>query len=446
MIDRSYNEMEKQRIRMKPNKALKLARTNAGWTREALADALGVSIMTIYRWERGENTPAPRLRRRVCELLHIPEQTLHWPPSPTEGRRVKDHRSPLFIDPCLPALSNPLVGQHVVLKELERSSASCRTMGITGLAGSGKTALALALTSLPMVHQGAGVFWATLGQHAQPLRHLHRWLRLLGEKDIPFSVEEAKDRLTILLRERPLLIILDDLWNAEDMLPYSFPSCHYIVTTRLPKVAHTVCDRVYCPRPLSEAQAFQLLKQLIAPTLARTHRDVLHALMQQVGNLPRALQHIGNYVRTEARSGSQRRVQEALTSLFQPEAYLHLQSAPDFCSLAASLQQSEAWLSSSTQHALDLIANALPTAPATFSEQQVANLFQTASEVHLQDLDHLVDMGLLSTIARNRYQLHPVVAAYARSRRGEEAIPSRSIRSWLRETSTLKDEQRVSNG
>ncbi|HVT97546.1 MAG TPA: hypothetical protein VHE33_08560, partial [Acidobacteriaceae bacterium] len=113
----------------------------------------------------------------------------------------------------------------------------------------------------------------------------------------------------------------------------------------------------------------------------------------------------------------------------------HLQSAPDSCSVAASLQQSERWLPLSTQHALELIANALPTAPATFSEQQVADLFQTASGVHLQDLDHLVDMGLLSTIARNRYQLHPVIAAYVRLKSEEEATTRLALHSWACEIS-----------
>lgn len=421
---------------MKPYTALQLARIDIGLTREALANELGVSTMSVYRWEHGKNSPAPYLRKRLCQILQIPERTLHCPEARKEKRHVKEWHSSLLVDPSLPAEQQSLLGQQPVLRELENAFMRFRTVGLTGLPGSGKTALAQTLTSLPAFRQQVeGIFWATIGQQSHPLRHLHRWLLLLGADVLPASVEEAQDRLRVLLRGRTVFVVLDDLWKAEDILPYHFSSCRYIVTTRLPGVAHRACDRVYQPRPLSEAQAFHLLKQRLPSALAREHRDVLQALLQQVGRLPLAITQIGNHLRSEAHFGSQRRIQEALALLFQPETYLHLQSVPDSCSVAASLQQSERWLPPSTQHALELIANALPTAPATFSEQQVADLLHTASGVHLQDLDHLVDAGLLSTIARNRYQLHPVIAAYVRTNSGEEVTARLSLHSWSHEAS-----------
>jgi len=186
-----------------------------------------------------------------------------------------------------------------------------------------------------------------------------------------------------------------------------------VVTTRLPVVANTLCDVIYRPRALTEAQAFHLLSSGLSFTLVREHREVLRALCAQVGCLPEALEHIGRHIHCEAYSRSQRRLQEALTKLFQPASYLHIQLPPDSCSLAASIKRSETWLSSPAQQALSILATHFPAAPATFSEQQVSDLFQTDQHCQLHDLDQLVDAGLLSVTTRNRYQIHPVIAAYA---------------------------------
>src|SRR5258707_1402520 len=398
---------------MKPNTALKFARMDAGFTREALAQVLGVSTMTVYRWERGENSPTPRVRRRLCKLLQLPEQALRRQEPKKEECWLKDSHSPFLTDPCLPINQEPLIGQQPVLKEIEQAQSSM--LGLVGLPGSGKTALEQALTSLPTLgQQGEGLFWATIGQNPHPLRHLQRWLLLLGERALPESVEEAQDRLRVLLHGRKVLVILDDLWNAEDIIPYQLPHCRYIVTTRLPIVANTVCDHIFRPRALTEMQAFHLLSHDLPIALVREHREILRALCQQVGNLPLAVEQIGKHLRREARSSSQRRFQEALTHLFHPASYLHLQISPGSCSLAASIKRSEAWLSSSAQHAFSTLATHFLTAPSTFSEQQVVDLIQTSRQFQLHDLDHLLDVVLLIATAGYRYQIHPVIAAYAR--------------------------------
>lgn len=399
---------------MEPNNTLRFARKAAGFSRERLAEILGVSAMTIYRWERGENVPDPYVQGRLSKLLQLSGQVFGTHEKKGEESCLKE--SLLFlIDPCLPSSRPTLVGQRLLIKEMGQTS--CRMIGITGLPGSGKSALAHALTGLPTLRQQVeGIFWACVGPQPNHLRHLQRWLLLLGEKCVPEQMEEAQDRLQFLLRGREILIVLDDLWQVEDILPYQFPRCRSILTTRFPIVANTVCDGVYRPRLLTEPQAFQLLGQSLPVRLAREHREILRALCQQVGHLPLAIEHLGKYLRREARSFSQRRFQEALSYLFQPASYLHLQMSPDSCSLAASLKRSEAWLPCAAQQAFSALATHLPVAPLAFSERQVTNLIQASGQFHLQDLDQLVDYGLLSAIGRDQYQIHPVVAAYARLR------------------------------
>jgi DNA-binding XRE family transcriptional regulator len=398
---------------MKQNFLLRLARINAGLTQEELADVLGVTSVTIYRWERGENIPNPYFRGRLCRLFQLSEQELGWTGLEDE-KWTSDYDSSFLVDPYVSTNKATLIGQQALLHEMATSRH--HIIGVTGLPGSGKTAVAHALASLQEIRQQVeGILWASVGQGDNPLRHFQRWILLLGGKTGPDHLEEAQDFLRVMLGGRKMLILLDDLWDAHDITPYSLgPQCRYVLTTRLPILANTVCDAVYSPLRLTDTQTFNLLTNGLPSSLVRKHREVLHALGQQVGNLPGAIEQIGRYLRCEARSYSQRRFQDALTHLFHPTTYLNIQTPPDAISLSALIKRSEDQLSSSSRKAFFALATHFPSSPASFSERQVVDLIRASRQFQLGDLDQLVDVGLLSGAGRNRYEFHPVVAAYAR--------------------------------
>jgi DNA-binding XRE family transcriptional regulator len=405
---------------MKPNLFLRLARINAGLTQEDLADALGTSAVSVSRWERGENIPSKYFRQKICALFRLSEQELGWPVIEDDEEGEQDFPqigSSFLLDPCLPTGRATVVGQQSLLKDIACSPT--RTIGLIGLPGSGKTAVAQALAAVPEIRQRfEGVVWATLGQgqESNPLRHFHRWFMLLGGQAFPAHLDEAQDLLRVITRERRLIIVLDDVWAAPDIAPYRVggPQCRYVLTTRQPALANSLCERVYSPRTLTGVQAFHLLTGGLPALLIREHREAFRSLSQQVGNLPGMLEQMGRYLRREARSRSRRRFQEALTQLFHPPFSLQIQLSPDMDSFQQRIRRSEQVLPVSSQFALSLLAAHFPSTPATFSERQVIEFFQAHRHLQLADLDRLVDAGLLSTAGRNRYQLHPVIAAYAR--------------------------------
>jgi transcriptional regulator with XRE-family HTH domain len=403
---------------MTPNQRLKDARLAAGWTQEEVADLLAVSATTVYRWERGETTPTTSLRARLCRLFRRSAVELGLDEAPLS--RWPKEQAPFLVDPALPASYQPPLGQGALLKHLV--SAPQTVLGVVGLPGAGKTALVSALAHHQDLHQHVdGVLWASCGQHPEPLRHLCRWLAFLGEGEAArvATIEEAHDRLHLLLRGRIMLLMLDDLWRAEDVLPFRpGGDCRLLLTTRLPVVANTLCERIIHPQPLSDAQALQFVSAGLPATMVREHRPVLAALCKQMGNLPLALEHSRTYLRREARTHSVRRLYDALSHLFQPEVYLPLCSAPDVCSLAVALKQSETWLDASARRTLHRLATCFPAAPATFTEQQIVD--RLAPGAVLRDLDQLIDIGLLTLLADNRYQMHPIVATYARCAESSE--------------------------
>ena len=73
------------------HKSLKEARLAAGMTQQALAETVGVSPLTVTRWESGQARPHPRTRERVCALLG----PCSWPGDPVltwktaEGQTIR---------------------------------------------------------------------------------------------------------------------------------------------------------------------------------------------------------------------------------------------------------------------------------------------------------------------------------------------------------------------
>src|SRR5690348_11564182 len=55
-----------------PRKAFAARRKALGYTQEEFAIAVGIAeFRTVGRWEQGENTPHPRRRARVADVLKV---------------------------------------------------------------------------------------------------------------------------------------------------------------------------------------------------------------------------------------------------------------------------------------------------------------------------------------------------------------------------------------
>src|SRR6059058_5273456 len=52
-----------------PNNHLRLERESRGWSQEDLAEKVGTSQKVVSRWERGESTPLPYYRQKLCQLF-----------------------------------------------------------------------------------------------------------------------------------------------------------------------------------------------------------------------------------------------------------------------------------------------------------------------------------------------------------------------------------------
>jgi len=142
---------------------------------------------------------------------------------------------------------------------------------IRGWPGVGKTTLAAALAHDPDINARFpdGVLWASLGQQPGLFGELAAWGRALGVPDLnqAHTVEEASNLLRGLLRNKRYLLIVDDAWQAEHVVPFNVggSGCALLITTRLPEVARAIAptpDDVYVLGVLSETDALALLRTL----------------------------------------------------------------------------------------------------------------------------------------------------------------------------------------
>ena len=137
-------------------------------------------------------------------------------------------------------VERPEVSVEVKKLLLSEETAEVGTLVISaiyGLGGIGKSTLAAALAQDKAVQDyfPDGIFWATLGQQPDILSFLHGWIQALGDYNFkPTSIDAASLQLRTLLADKKALLVVDDLWNAEDVEPFRVAGagCKLLVTTR----------------------------------------------------------------------------------------------------------------------------------------------------------------------------------------------------------------------
>jgi len=429
------------------NDKLRMQRKLQKWTRQDVADKIGASHISVVRWEKGQR-PNEYYRRELCRLFGKNEEELGISASDFSISQEEDtswqelHQlaqeqevtfSQHFLyDPALPPLPtnvHQLIGRDSLLYRFkQRLIAKTRhtaCLALSGLPGVGKTALvtALAHDKELQAYFCDGILWSSLGPTPNIRQQLGRWASLL---DLAPAVADIQDLALVLhmaLKERRMLLILDDVWKAEEAQAFQLggPCCSHLITTRLPGVAYQCAwGNVERIPELNEDDGVALLTSL-APTIFVREQAKARELVFVVGGLPLALTSIGQYLRLQASKGQPRRLHDAFQNLYVVEERMRLTQSQGILersprlpfgqplSLQASIAISDQYLSPQAQAALRDLA-VFPAKPNTFSEE--AALAVSCAQVNI--LDELTDAGLLESSGQDRYTMHRTIIDYAR--------------------------------
>ena len=338
-----------------------------------------------------------------------------------------------------PSLPSLLIGREKDLDNLTaRLSRSVSTderltpqvlTAVRGWPGVGKTSVARAMAHWPPVAEAFphGVLWAALGPNPQILSELMSWGRSLGDESILLSrnIEEASLRVAGLLRDRQMLLIVDDAWEASHVIPFSIGGrhCAMLVTTRITSVADSLSSTpgdLYYLDVLSEDESLELLGKL-APEVVEIHRQQCRELVAKLEGLPLALQVAGRLLRAEHSKGWS--VPQLLLELqTDPVKLLDAQAPADMAAspgeisptVTALLGKSTDSLDPATRRCFARLAPFAPT-PATFEFEDIMAVWRTDEPSTRQAIDILIDRGLLEPLGNGDFQIHQVLVQHAKT-------------------------------
>jgi tetratricopeptide (TPR) repeat protein/DNA-binding XRE family transcriptional regulator len=434
----------------------------AGYSQEALANALRVERSTIVRWESGDTRPQPWLRPALARALRVSLDELdellnqddNGDAGPDPAARPEERTALLPAAGAaeappvcqLPPAVADFTGREAEITQLTYTLTSHdgERIGvpiavIAGLPGAGKTALAL-----QVAHRVRGAFpdgqlWVPLegatGRSRNPGEVLGELIRALGVPGagIPASTAERAALYRSRLAERRVLVLADDAASAaqvQPLLPGTGLSA--VLVTSRSGLAGPPGSRLIQLDPLTQAESVQLLSKIVGSSRIAAEPEAAAALAAACGQLPLAVRIAAARlaVRTSWQlSGLARKITHARRRLDE------FQSGD--MSVRASLTQAYQALNAPAQRAFRRLA-LLDT--AEFSEWQLAALLgaEDAGEV----VNRLADSSLLTAVGfdaagQPRYRLHDLLHEYATERLGDEpadeqeAARGRVTDGWL---------------
>jgi len=382
---------------------------------EALAESLQELVQTAHRQEE--------LLKRQEELLKEIHEWL------SEMRALRAASRPTGSAPPPPGL---FVGRDEVVAELRQRLLPSMNKGhvqlvtaVRGWPGVGKTTVAAALAHDQVLARAFpdGLLWASIGQEPNLIGQLDIWARELGgtllERE---KLTVASKEVASMLREKRMLLIIDDVWTDEAARPFMVGGihCSIIITTRITKVAETIGlqpEQVYCLDVLNEEQSIDLLKKL-APEVVAKFFDQCRLLVQELEGLPLALQVAGCLIQSEWFRGFS--VEQLLkhlrsVSVLREKAPAMLDGSPS-PTISALFKKSTDVLSDDLRYRFACLGWFAPK-PATFTFRAMKDVWEVddPSDIARQLIDH----GLLEPAGPGRYQMHALLVLHAKALLGD---------------------------
>jgi nucleoside phosphorylase len=311
-----------------------------------------------------------------------------------------------------------------ILRETESSGPEQVLTAVRGWPGIGKTATATMLARDSDITNAFpdGVLWTSLGPSPNLLSELASWGRALGTDEIlrAPTLKEAAALLASLIRNRRMLLIVDDVWEVEHLVPFREArgeQCALLITTRQPGVVSGLSlsdDAVYNLPALTEDRALELLR-ILAPTVVAEHSDECTELVRDIECLPLALHVAGRMLNAESKLGWG--VADLLKDLREGAKLIEAKAPADMMdyetqtipTVAALLKKSTDRLDDLTRDCFAFLGPFAPK-PATFDLNAMKAVWSVDDPRPIART--LVERGLLEPVGA-RFQMHALLVAHA---------------------------------
>jgi transcriptional regulator with XRE-family HTH domain/tetratricopeptide (TPR) repeat protein len=422
---------------------LRRRRHAARLTLEQLAEASGVSARTLSDMERGRSRgPQHRTVAAIADALALDDSVRKQFIDLAREGRLRDHWTrPTGLCELPPAVLD-FTGRDAELAwtndlvAADDPSAGGGVGLITGPAGLGKTTFAVRAAHLLRPGFPGGVLFLDLfGMSQQPVtaeNALGLLLRALGVADqqIPKDIAERASLYRSLLRGRRILVVLDNAASEEQVRPLlPTAGAGWALVTSRRSLAGLEGVRRLSLGPLPLLDSAELLTGILGDRGALDGGPALAGLARLCGGLPLALRIVGN--RLVSRPGWS--AADLAARLTDEERRLDRLSAGDL-KIATAFGLSYEQLADSARR----LFRRLALVPGhDFDAALAAVVAGTSTEDAWDDLDELVDLGLLQDSGSARHRFHDLVRLFARNRLDEEETEadrnalSATTTSWL---------------
>ncbi|WP_422772145.1 BTAD domain-containing putative transcriptional regulator [Plantactinospora sp. WMMC1484] len=396
--------VERHPLRERLRGQLMLALADSGRRAEALA--VFRAGREILAGELGIE-PGPALRE-------IHRRVLAGEVGPADGEQPA--RSPVR---CLPRAIEDFTGRHETVarlcKEIEDAGPNFSPVYvIDGMAGSGKTALAVHLaTSLGNAYPDAHLFVDLHGHSVHsPLPTSVTVATLLRQLGVPGEriPADLADRLALWRTElagRRALLVLDNAASTAQVGPLlpAAPGCLTLITSRR-RLMGLDGVRAQSLTVLEPAEAVELLARIVGPERVRAEPEAAADVVRRCGYLPLAIRLAGARLAHRSRW----RVADLAQRLGDADRRVLAEFAVEHRTLADAFALSYAQLPEPVQRSFRLLG-LFPG--VEYDQYAVTALTGLPLAVAREHLDEMVDAHLVDEVEAGRFRLHDLVREYA---------------------------------
>jgi WD40 repeat protein len=309
-----------------------------------------------------------------------------------------------------PSVPDRFVARPDLSGEIVRSlCAREQVVAVAGIGGAGKSTLAASASADRRVREGFpdGITWLEAGPRRDPVVLLALLARRFGLSDSESgftTMEQGRDKNATLLRNKRVLIVVDNVWERDplDAVIGLSPGCTVLFTTRLAELASTFNVTPITVDKLTPRQALELLGRLTdkAPSDLPTEA---HALCDRVGNLALGVAMAGAMVgrRSRLTFGDVLALIEQDLSQVRADLYPKYQ----YESLQAAIAAGISDLPDADQDRYAQLA--VFAGRGTFPGQAAGLLWRELAEAEVSNLlAELVDRSLLTAAGHGWYTAH----------------------------------------
>ncbi len=200
-------------------------------------------------------------------------------------------------------LKNILISNQIKPVALIGKASGLHILGLQGMGGVGKSVLAAAVVKDPEVRRAYpdGVFWITLGQNPRAQIPILQ-AKLAQEFDAHIksfrNIEDGRNKLEELICQKACLLVLDDVWDAQDADGFDVvgQNGRLLVTTRKEDVTRALNAEKMSLAELPLDEARTLLASYAGIEVQDLPKES-NQIMRECGELPLALAMVGSMVR-----------------------------------------------------------------------------------------------------------------------------------------------------